>query len=153
MNQPDRARIENILGNFDWNPDPIVRDNIMFSGFLANQIAEMEAATGSKRFDEPGSLELFEVVADLLAWLIHGSGQSRRRCGLPGSGENSRAILKRGMAQHFRLTVPFGQGRDGYPGSPMGAVAPGYRADLVAFDPADIGVLETWVAGEASTAS
>src|SRR5437763_410921 len=39
-----------------------------------------------------------------------------------GSGENSRAILKRGVAQHFRLTVPFGQGREaGYPGSPMGA--------------------------------
>jgi hypothetical protein len=50
-------RVENILGNFDWNPDPIVRDNIMFSGFLSNQIAEMEAATGSTRFDEPGSLE------------------------------------------------------------------------------------------------
>src|SRR5439155_7948623 len=40
-----------------------------------------------------------------------------------GSGDNSRAILKRGVAQHFRLTVPFGQGRESYPGSPMGAVA------------------------------
>src|SRR5262245_5091230 len=41
-----------------------------------------------------------------------------------GSGENSRAILKRGVGQHFRLTVSFGQGREaGYPGSPMGAVA------------------------------
>src|SRR5439155_3433853 len=40
-----------------------------------------------------------------------------------GSGENSQAILKRNVAQHFRLTVPFGQGRDSYPGSPMGAVA------------------------------
>jgi imidazolonepropionase-like amidohydrolase len=40
-----------------------------------------------------------------------------------GSGENSRAVLKRGVAQHFRLTVSFGQPRDGYPGSPMGAVA------------------------------
>jgi N-acetylglucosamine-6-phosphate deacetylase len=41
-----------------------------------------------------------------------------------GSGENARAILKRGVGQHFRLTVAFGQGREaGYPGSPMGAVA------------------------------
>ncbi|HMC09891.1 MAG TPA: amidohydrolase family protein, partial [Pirellulaceae bacterium] len=40
-----------------------------------------------------------------------------------GAGENSRAILKRGVGQHFRLTVPFGQGRENYPGSPMGAVA------------------------------
>src|SRR5262249_55030486 len=40
-----------------------------------------------------------------------------------GEGNNARAILRRGVAQHFRLTVPFGQGRDNYPGSPMGAVA------------------------------
>src|SRR5262245_63306120 len=40
-----------------------------------------------------------------------------------GPAENPRAILKRGVAQHFRLTVPFGAGRESYPGSPMGAVA------------------------------
>lgn len=40
-----------------------------------------------------------------------------------GSGDNSRVILKRGIGQHFRLTVPFGQGRESFPGSPMGAVA------------------------------
>jgi imidazolonepropionase-like amidohydrolase len=40
-----------------------------------------------------------------------------------GSADNSRAILKRGVGQHFRLTVTFGQPREGYPGSPMGAVA------------------------------
>src|SRR4051812_7534448 len=40
-----------------------------------------------------------------------------------GTSENSRAILKRGIGQHFRLTVPFGQPREGYPSSPMGAVA------------------------------
>jgi Linalool dehydratase/isomerase len=48
--------LENLLGNFDRNPDPIVRDNIMLSGFLANQISEYEAATGSKVFDHPGAL-------------------------------------------------------------------------------------------------
>jgi imidazolonepropionase-like amidohydrolase len=44
-----------------------------------------------------------------------------------GPGDNSRTILKRGVAQHFRLTMPFGAGggasRDNYPASPMGAVA------------------------------
>lgn len=49
-------RVENILGNFDANPDPIVRDNIMFSGFLLSHIGEFEASTGSTRFDQPGSL-------------------------------------------------------------------------------------------------
>lgn len=40
-----------------------------------------------------------------------------------GETENARAILKTGVAQHFRLTIAFGQGRDNYPNSPMGAVA------------------------------
>lgn len=46
----------NRLGNFDSNPDPLVRDNIMFSGFTGDQINLYEAATGSTYFDEPGSL-------------------------------------------------------------------------------------------------
>ncbi len=46
----------NLIGNFDANPDPIVRDNIMLSAYLADQINLYEAATGSRRFDEPGSL-------------------------------------------------------------------------------------------------
>jgi N-acetylglucosamine-6-phosphate deacetylase len=29
----------------------------------------------------------------------------------------------------------------------LGRLAPGYRADLVAFDPAEVTVLATWVAG------
>ncbi|HEX3863023.1 MAG TPA: N-acetylglucosamine-6-phosphate deacetylase [Stellaceae bacterium] len=33
-------------------------------------------------------------------------------------------------------------------GHRLGRLAPGYRADMVAFEPADIGVLATWVAGE-----
>jgi imidazolonepropionase-like amidohydrolase len=40
-----------------------------------------------------------------------------------GASENARAILKSNVAQHFRLTVAFGGGRENYPGSPMGAVA------------------------------
>jgi hypothetical protein len=49
-------RTLNLLGNFDSNPDPIIRDNIMFSAFLGDVLNMFEAATGSTRFDEPGSL-------------------------------------------------------------------------------------------------
>ena len=46
----------NLIGNFDANPDPLIKDNIMFSGFTGDQLNMYEAATGSTRFDEPGSL-------------------------------------------------------------------------------------------------
>ncbi len=49
-------RALNLLGNFDADPDPIRRDNIMFSGFLGDVLNSFEAATGSPRFDAPGSL-------------------------------------------------------------------------------------------------
>ena len=49
-------RTLNLLGNFDPSPDPIARDNIMFSAFLGDVLNIFEAATGSTRFDEPGSL-------------------------------------------------------------------------------------------------
>jgi len=35
-------------------------------------------------------------------------------------------------------------------GNKLGRIAPGYRADMVAFDPDDIAVRETWVAGKPS---
>ena len=49
-------RTLNLLGNLDANPDPIVRDNIMFSAFLGDVLNMYEAATGDHRFDEAGSL-------------------------------------------------------------------------------------------------
>jgi Linalool dehydratase/isomerase len=49
-------RTLNLVGNFDPDPDPIRRDNIMFSAFFADALNTYEAATGSTRFDEPGSL-------------------------------------------------------------------------------------------------
>ena len=49
-------RTLNLVGNFDPNPDPIRRDNIMFSAFLGDVLNTYEAATGSTCFDEPGSL-------------------------------------------------------------------------------------------------
>jgi len=46
----------NLIGNFDPNPDPIRRDNIMFSAFLGDVLNTFEASTGSDAFDAPGSL-------------------------------------------------------------------------------------------------
>jgi hypothetical protein len=37
----------NLVGNFDPNPDPIRRDNIMFSAFLGDVINSVESATGT----------------------------------------------------------------------------------------------------------
>jgi hypothetical protein len=39
------------------DPDPIVNDNVMLTGFYQSQIGTYEAATGSTKFDEPGSLK------------------------------------------------------------------------------------------------
>ncbi len=36
-------------------------------------------------------------------------------------------------------------------GNELGRLAPRYRADMVAFDPEEIGIIETWVAGEAAS--
>jgi hypothetical protein len=49
---------ENVLGNLDVNPDPIRRDNIMYSGYLALMLELYAVTTGDTRFDEPGSLPL-----------------------------------------------------------------------------------------------
>jgi hypothetical protein len=49
-------RTLNVLGNLSTDPDPIKRDNIMFSAFLGDVLNIYEAATGSTRFDEPGAL-------------------------------------------------------------------------------------------------
>lgn len=49
---------ENIWGNLDRNPDPIARDNIMYTGFLAAQIALFQSVTGDMRFSKPGALAL-----------------------------------------------------------------------------------------------
>lgn len=41
-------RLENLWGNFSSDADPFARDNIMFSGFVAAQIACAEAAAGGR---------------------------------------------------------------------------------------------------------
>jgi hypothetical protein len=48
--------LENLWGNLRRSADPIGRDNIMFTGFTATQIAMFQAASGDQGFDQPGSL-------------------------------------------------------------------------------------------------
>ena len=50
-------QFENFLATGRRNPDPIVNDNVMLTGFYQSQIGMYEAATGSTKFDEPGSLK------------------------------------------------------------------------------------------------
>ena len=50
--------LENLWGHLRAGRDPIVRDNIMFSGFLAAQIAFARSGLGIADYDAPGSLRL-----------------------------------------------------------------------------------------------
>ncbi|NKX86840.1 linalool dehydratase/isomerase domain-containing protein [Nocardia coubleae] len=47
---------ESLWGHLRYNPDPIPRDDIMVSGWLANLIAGYTATTGDHRYAEPGSI-------------------------------------------------------------------------------------------------
>jgi len=57
-------RWENLLGNLRWDPDPVRRDNVMLSGFLAAHLGAFETATGDTRFSEPGSLTFADRTRD-----------------------------------------------------------------------------------------
>ena len=49
-------RTLNTIGNFDRNPDPIVRDNIMLSAYLADQITPSRPPPVRRSSTSPGSL-------------------------------------------------------------------------------------------------
>ena len=49
---------ENAWGNFDLNANPVARDNIMYSGFLAAQIAVYARVSGDTQFDAPNAIGL-----------------------------------------------------------------------------------------------
>jgi hypothetical protein len=49
-------RLESAWGNLRYSTDPIVRDNIMFSGYLGCMLGMYESTTGDRRYDVPGSL-------------------------------------------------------------------------------------------------
>ncbi|PPJ35454.1 hypothetical protein C5E45_25650 [Nocardia nova] len=47
---------ESMWGHLRYNPDPIPRDDIMVSGWLANLVAGYTTTTGDHRYSEPGSI-------------------------------------------------------------------------------------------------
>ena len=49
---------ENAWGNLRWNPDPIINDNVMYSGYLGLMLGLYETMTGDRRYHEPGCLRL-----------------------------------------------------------------------------------------------
>lgn len=63
-------KLENMWGNLRMGADPVARDNIMFSGFLAAQIAYFHGATGVRTFDEPGSLPFEHPSGERYAWSL-----------------------------------------------------------------------------------
>lgn len=50
--------LENLWGNLRYNPNPVIRENIMFSGFAVLQMAMYHAATGAEDFNETGNFTL-----------------------------------------------------------------------------------------------
>ena len=51
-------RLEEAWGNLTLNADPILRDNIMYTGFVGAQIAWFQATTGDMRYSQPGAFTL-----------------------------------------------------------------------------------------------
>lgn len=49
-------RLENMWGNLQSGSDPMPRDNIMYSGFMAAQLAYFQNVSGSKSFEAPRSI-------------------------------------------------------------------------------------------------
>ena len=52
----DYWRLENRWGNLRWSGDPVIRDNIMLSGWLGLHVGLYESVTGDTRYSEPGGL-------------------------------------------------------------------------------------------------
>lgn len=50
--------LENLWGNLRRDPDPVARENIMYTGFVALQMALLRASTGCAQVSQPGALSL-----------------------------------------------------------------------------------------------
>lgn len=50
--------LENLWGNLRWNANPAARENIMYTGFVALQMALFQASTGSQEFSKEGAFTL-----------------------------------------------------------------------------------------------
>lgn len=51
-------RHENLWGNLDANPDPVRRDNVMYSGYWSLMLETYRSNTGDDRYERPNSLPL-----------------------------------------------------------------------------------------------
>ncbi len=60
--------LENAWGNLRRDPDPVARDNIMFTGFAATQMALFQATTGRRDFQAPGSFSLHHPTGKIFAY-------------------------------------------------------------------------------------
>ncbi|MDI1297866.1 hypothetical protein [Methylotenera sp.] len=61
-------QLENCWGNLQNSADPIARDNIMFTGFCATQIALFHAASGREDFCQPNSFSFNHPVGECFAY-------------------------------------------------------------------------------------
>lgn len=52
----DYWRAENRWGNLRWSGDPVLRDNIMLSGWFGMHVGLYESVTGDMRYSRPGGL-------------------------------------------------------------------------------------------------
>jgi hypothetical protein len=68
-------KLENLWGKLRWGADPIGDDNIMYTGFVALQMALFQASTGCHSFAQPGAFTLHppsgEPYAHSLGSLLH----------------------------------------------------------------------------------
>lgn len=76
---------ENRWGNLDRNPDPGARENIMYTGFCALQMAMYQKATGDDFFEDknnfmlrhPSGLSYRYALTDFLQSMLNETGTSR----------------------------------------------------------------------------
>ena len=71
-------KTENILGNFNFDGNPIAKDNVMMTGFFLLNVTMYMRNTGDMRYTEPGSLTFksdkavyphdVHTIADAIVW-------------------------------------------------------------------------------------
>jgi len=61
-------RHENLFGNLERNPDPVRRENIMYSGYWAAALGSYASTTGDMSLAEPGALALREDASTVFEY-------------------------------------------------------------------------------------
>jgi hypothetical protein len=60
--------LENLWGNLKLNPDPVSQENIMYTGFIALQMALFTASTGRDDFSQTGRFKLIHPAGKSYAY-------------------------------------------------------------------------------------